>query len=333
MSDLYTIGKLRRTRADQTAYWSYCVKWYDGGKRKRYSLGTTDKVEARSLARKYWRELHAAEATTIGPIVERYLDGLDGLKDEKRKREAWVAAKPYWADMRPEIVDADVSAEYGLWRNRATNTIRNELSLIRTALRWATDQKLISNAPKIIVPAMPDSNVEHLTKPEFRQFIKGCVSPHVRLFAMLAVASGARSNALFQCKWDQLSVDLNQLNLMPVDIERVSNKGRSIVALNDQIMTALHEAAKESTCEYIIEYYGKPIKKIRKGIAAASKRTGIHVTPHMFRHSAAVWMAEDRIPMSEIAAFLGHKDSRITERVYARYSPDFLRKASESLTW
>jgi len=35
--------------------------------------------------------------------------------------------------------------------------------------------------------------------------------------------------------------------------------------------------------------------------------------------------------MAEIAQFLGHKDSRITERVYARFSPTYLRGAASML--
>ena len=35
--------------------------------------------------------------------------------------------------------------------------------------------------------------------------------------------------------------------------------------------------------------------------------------------------------MPEIARFLGHKNSRITEEVYARFSPDFLSRAARSL--
>jgi integrase len=42
-------------------------------------------------------------------------------------------------------------------------------------------------------------------------------------------------------------------------------------------------------------------------------------------------MAEDGVPMGEIASFLGHSDSRITERVYARFSPQHLRRAAKSL--
>ena len=72
---------------------------------------------------------------------------------------------------------------------------------------------------------------------------------------------------------------------------------------------------------------------IKKGIAAAALRSGIKVHPHMFRHSAAVWMAEDRVPMAEIASFLGHRDLNITVRIYAKYHPEYLRQAARSLAW
>jgi hypothetical protein len=35
--------------------------------------------------------------------------------------------------------------------------------------------------------------------------------------------------------------------------------------------------------------------------------------------------------MPEIAQFLGHSDSRLTERVYARFSPNYLAKTATSL--
>lgn len=62
-----------------------------------------------------------------------------------------------------------------------------------------------------------------------------------------------------------------------------------------------------------------------------SNRSKIKVTAHMFRHSAAVWMAEGGVPMSEIAQYLGHSNTSITERIYARYSPDYLRNAARHL--
>ena len=71
---------------------------------------------------------------------------------------------------------------------------------------------------------------------------------------------------------------------------------------------------------------------MKKGIASAAERAGLEgVTPHVLRHTAAVWMAEAKTPMTEIAQYLGHSDSRITERVYARFSPDYLAGAAAAL--
>jgi integrase len=43
-------------------------------------------------------------------------------------------------------------------------------------------------------------------------------------------------------------------------------------------------------------------------------------------------MAMGGVPMDEIARFLGHGDVRITQRVYAKYGPGYLRNAVSALT-
>jgi integrase len=42
-------------------------------------------------------------------------------------------------------------------------------------------------------------------------------------------------------------------------------------------------------------------------------------------------MAEAGVPMAEISQYLGHSNVSITERVYARFSPNHLRKAASVL--
>ena len=103
--------------------------------------------------------------------------------------------------------------------------------------------------------------------------------------------------------------------------------------INDVLLPLLEDAKAGALTDWVIEYQGGPIASIRKGFEAASKRSGIHCTPHMLRHSPAVWMAEARTPMEEIAAYLGHKNPLITARVYARFHPDYLRRGAKALTW
>lgn len=84
-------------------------------------------------------------------------------------------------------------------------------------------------------------------------------------------------------------------------------------------------------------YYGQRTKQCRKLLDAICKRTvainlyADRVSPHVFRHSAAVWLAEAGNSMDVIAQVLGHSDSRITTAVYARFSPTYLRKAINAL--
>lgn len=75
------------------------------------------------------------------------------------------------------------------------------------------------------------------------------------------------------------------------------------------------------------------VGSIKKGFAEAARRAGIQATPHMLRHTSAVWQAEAGIPIYQIAQFLGHSDSRITERVYGRFSPEFLKTGAEAVKW
>jgi integrase len=336
MSDPYAIGKLTRIRADGSRYWSYCIHWRTDGKRQRFSLGTTDLIAAQTIARQSWGKLiGAGDMSTVGGVVAAYLGPKDaprGVPDDRRKREAWAAAGPYWSAVPLAIMDEAVSLAYPAWRQRSANTHRQELSLVRSALRWAVKSGHLDAAPLVTLPAMPETTVGHLSKADFRMFLAGCGAPHVRLFAMLAVTTGGRKSALLQAKWTQVDLTRALFDLNPVG--RIQNsKKRATVPLNDMILPALCEAREGTLTDYIIEHHGKPLLDIKKGIAAASVRSGVKCHPHMFRHSAAVWMAEDRVPMAEIAAFLGHRSINVTTRTYARYNPDFLRSAADALTW
>lgn len=339
----WRLGKLTRKRpGGGPDYWSYCIKWTDARGPHRASLGTTDRSAAEAKAREFWARLTLARVDTIGQIVDAWLDTLDGKRDEKRKREAWKAAKPFWGNLRPDHVDDKTSQSYMAWRAKAANTMRNELGPIRTALKWAGKEGIIpkDKVPAIILPAMPESEVEHLTKPQFRKFLAGCHAPHVKLFVQLALTTGARSKHLLSLPWVRVDLDRRRINLKPgravaleTDEKEAPNKGRAIVPINDRLYPLLVEAKAAALTPFVIEHNGERIASIRKGMEAASARSGIHCTPHMLRHSAAVWMAEERTPMEEIAAYLGHKNPLITATVYAKFHPDYLQRAAKALDW
>ena len=93
---------------------------------------------------------------------------------------------------------------------------------------------------------------------------------------------------------------------------------------------ALSEAKIGALTDYVIEWDGVPVKKIRKAFMAAVKRAGLAcVTPHVLRHSVATWLDEDGIPMERISKMLGHRDRRTTERIYSKPGVETLRQAAD----
>lgn len=311
------------------------IVWNEGGRRHRYSLGTSDRASAEAAARSFWQRRAVGGAIdTVGDAVEAYLRAKADMLSIKRAKVAWKAAAGFWAKLPVGRVDKRAAEDYRLKHRPKCKaiTVRNELAVIRAALNWAAREQLITSAPFIQMPKLPPPSIGHLSKAEFRQLLDGAARPHVKLFMKLAVATGARSNALLDLTWDRVDFTRGLIKLNAEDRVQTS-KYRATVPMNAQIRGALEEAREGALSPYVIEHGREKVGSIRKGFEAACKRSGIVATPHMLRHSAAVWMAEARTPMAEIAQYLGHTDSRITERVYARFSPDFLAGAAEALTW
>jgi integrase len=95
---------------------------------------------------------------------------------------------------------------------------------------------------------------------------------------------------------------------------------------------ALQEARQGALTPWVIEWAGKPVKSVKRGLRVAAQRAGLeHVSPHDLRRSAAIHMAEDGVPISEISQYLGHSNERITFSTYARFQPDHLRRAASAL--
>ncbi len=330
----------------------YLVKYrkhwaeYDPTTRTRRSLHTPDRLKAEAIFAER-QELRKRVKENVGTIVDEYLAAKEDKPSIRRMREAWVAAKPHFQTKRPaDVTDKTIKAFIDARRSSGVSdgTIRKELGVLRQALRWH-DPK---NAPAIELPPSPPPRERHLTRDEYIKLLESCDAPHLKLFIRLALNTGARKGALLDLTWDR--VDLER-GLIALSKGVQTNKRRATVPINGTLKTALLESRKGNISGYVIEYRGKPVKDIKIGFAKACQRASgatIHakrgrwwaeggnekwddVTPHTLRHTAAVWMAEGGIPISEIAQFLGHTNINITYKVYARFTPDYLRKAASVL--
>ncbi|EXL09598.1 tyrosine-type recombinase/integrase [Aquamicrobium defluvii] len=320
----------------------FCVTWVDGeGIRRRYRLGTSDPKEASRLATSRYAELTRPRGTKVKDLWDAYCQDMAGRVVVGTMKYTWKALGDRFGGMEAsEITIADCRAHTAERRAVRSNrhpegisdgTIHTELGHLRMVLLWAAKHGLIAEAPPIERPSKPEPKDAHLSRDEVRALIDAAGTPHIKLAVMLMIGTGARNEAALQLTWDRVDFERRMIQLRnPFD--RARRKGRATVPMNDSLYDALVEAHKGALSPYVVEWAGQPVKSLKKGLKSAGKAIGRpDVSPHMLRHSAAVWLAEDGHSMHEIAQYLGHDDVKTTTRVYARFSPTHLRKLADSL--
>ncbi|MGN7959181.1 tyrosine-type recombinase/integrase [Agrobacterium radiobacter] len=313
----------------------FCVTFDDkGGIRRRYRLGTDDAKEAARRAPARYAELTRPKGTKVKDLWAAYIHEKNGLAVLETMKHTLKALSPQFGEIEGPLVSVDDCRQHIKERRAAgikDGTIHTELGHLRMVLKWAENNGLIARAPHIERPPKPDPKDYHITRAEAAKLIECANSPHIALAIRLLIATGARNTAALELTWDRVDMDRRIINLRnPFDKAR--RKGRATIPMNDQLYMELAMAKKAALSPFVVEWAGKPVGSIKKGLKAAAIAAGLpDVSPHVLRHSAAVWLAEDGHPMSEISQFLGHSNTRVTERVYARYSPDHLRSLASSL--
>jgi integrase len=313
--------------------WAVAV-WEDGKRTGRYSLGTADRKEAERLLAKHQRDREKPAHVTL-----TYLWGAYGKeKAGKRIVENMVfsgrAVLPHLGHLLPDEITTDRCRQYVRHRRRMgrkVGTIWTELNHAQIVLNWATEQRLIPYSVAIDRPPKPAPKDRRLTAPESQKLLDAAKVPHVRLAIALMLNTGARSGAVLDLTWDRVDLARGLIHYADPD-DSGHRKGRATVPINKPLRPLLEDAKRGAMTPYVIEWAGEQVGSVKRGFAKAVKDAGLaNVTPHVLRHTAASRMAEAGIPMTRIAAVLGHSDSRTTERIYAKFAPDYLRDAVDAL--
>ncbi len=243
----------------------------------------------------------------------------------------WNALSPHFGHRLGKAITRQDCADYRAARKRegkAPSTIKTELEFLRACLRWHYGKE----APAIPTGQESKPRERWLTREEVTTLLEHIETPHVRLFVTLAVATGARMTALLELTWDRVDLEHGTADLNPAGRE-ITNKRRTVVKLNTKALEALKEAKHGALSDYVIEYGGERVKSVKKAVASAARRAKVPCSPHVFRHTAGVWMAQADVPMQKIAQALGHTSTRVTEKHYARYSPSYLQEAAAATEW
>lgn len=313
----------------------FVVTWIDeDGSRRRYRLASTDIKSAEAEGRDVFRRESARPSGhLINDLFGLYRAEKAGRPIAETVGYTGKALLAHFGQMRPDQITVDDCRGYTaarLAQMKSKGTIWTELGHLRIVCRWAEKSGLIARVPNIELPQKPAPKERYLTDPEISRLMAADAEPHIRLAILLMLTTAARVGAVLDLTWDRVDLKRGQINLR-VD-QAGPRKGRAVVPINATLMAALSSATERAMSDYVIEWSGRPVRSIRTGFNKTVANAKLaSVTPHTLRHTAAVRMAAAGIPMHKIAQYLGHSNTSVTERTYARFSPDHLADAAAAL--
>ena len=228
-------------------------------------------------------------------------------------------------------------------------SIRQEMQLILSAFRLArSPEHGLTDLPDPDFDLPPPSEPREvwITRKEADRLVDACSLEHVELFVRIALATAARHEAILELRWRDVDLERGVIDFRDAkrsDEIKIDERGRTIkqrrkprasCKVEGILLEKLIEAKGRSASEFVIEFGGKGISSIKKAFRGAVKAAGLdpsEVTPHVLRHSVITWLMRDGLNIDDVAAFAGHRDSRMIIKVYGHHHPDFQRSIAGAL--
>jgi integrase len=324
----------------------FYIVWYENGRERSRSTGTSDGREAESILAEYIKERQRKQRPS-GPrdpadvMVAEVLDlygeeHAPGVSDKARIGYAIAALLSYWEANTVADVTKETCRGYARFRGRAPATVRRELGTLRAAINYAHGEGRLSRVVHVELPAKSQGKDRWLTRSEAAALLWQAVTArsdvrlYLPLFIVLALYTGARKGAILSLRWHQVDLTRNRINFAQEG--PTTNKRRAHIPIPRKLALFLRLAKRRgSDLGFVINDAGRQILDIGDGkhgsFGKAVARAGLlNVTPHTLRHTCGTWMAQKGVPLWQIGGWLGHSDARTTA-LYAHHSPDHLEGA------
>ena len=308
------------------------------GKWHQQSTGTRDRKAADARLREYERRASdPAYAASNEATLRQALEQL--LKSRRAKGTAEATVEFYrsksghllrilGAESRLGRLSAravDSFVEKRLEEGAAHNTVSKELGTLRAALKVAKRRGEFTGEIDAIMPSGFSANY----KPKER-FLTGREAQ--KLLAQLAPDRAARvafilaTSALIG-ESDRARVEDIDLASELVKVRGTKTEGSArtvpIVGVGHPLIQhAVRYAEGEGGLLF------RPWGNIRRDLHEACARAGIDsVSPNDLRRTTASWMVQGGVPLHLVSKVLGHRDTRMVERVYGQLPPEALKAA------
>lgn len=209
-----------------------------------------------------------------------------------------------------------------------------ELTVLIAACNHERKEERIEKQFNIWKPPGSAPRVEIVTHEEQAQVWATQKTVRQHRWLVLGYSTGARSTAIEQAKWDRYSRGEGVIDYRLPDVDH-KNKRRVICPLNDYAKAEVERWYDERVAgdPYIIGAgQGGICSTTYHGIAKLMKRAGVikRAPRHVARHTVVTRLLIARVPIAEVAAFVGDRVAMI-ETTYGHFMPKDLLPAANLL--
>lgn len=299
-------------RGDSPYWWTWV---YECGRRRRVSTKCTDRRAALATAAAIQRESASPQQRhqheTVADALVAYLDApverAIGTIIAYHQRAANLSesiGRVRIADLSREDVELYVKA-----RGVGPRTLRNELLLLRSALRLAKqrgrpvpDLDLLA----VPVPGRVEPRTRWLTRDEVDQLLEA-LPVYWAEWVRLAVYTGARLQEVNALQWSDVDWRARTIHIRG---EKTDGSDR-IIPIAPVLSTWMRTRHRRSGP--IV----RPLKTPNGCLRPVARRLGIpDFSPHDLRRTFASWLKQAGVDSLAVARLLGHTGTRLVDSVY-----------------
>lgn len=260
------------------------------------------------------------------------------LQKQKKALSEYPLANIRVADISPDDFAAYVKqlTEHGY----ARTTIKCLMALVKSAILWACNQRIItfnpclgSRLPSKERVKKPARDIDAFT-PEEQKRLRFVLRTHEHdsFYAMeLMLETGIRVGECLALDWNDVDIEKHRLYIHKTVVNEASGKAyiregaktdssKRVVPLSPRAVEVLKELAAKSETDYLFccnKNTWLKYSTIRKWVIEVCKRASVpYRSPHAFRHTFATNQFYKGTNIKILSKLLGHSNTSITYNTY-----------------
>jgi integrase len=204
----------------------------------------------------------------------------------------------------------------------AVGTIKIHLQHLRTALRWAADQKLIATSPRFPAVKVPRKTPQPVPAESFERLAAKAPDDQTQAYILCGWLAGLRLGEAFAMEWEQtdaapwLDMDRDRIVLPAEQVKGAEDQWVPLDPILREALLALPRQGRKVF--HFVTKSGRVVSlaAVRDRIIRLARKAGVKLTMKSLRRGFGCRYA-GKVPAQVLQKLMRHSDIKITMNYYA----------------